>query len=95
MACESCHYLSTESSLEVKVLLRIPKTGKEMEGIGYIKLIVEDVIPAGCYSICSNFKGTKSQKNKTYTFKFAHHNSAVASDFFMKMYVKLPYNIFL
>lgn len=66
-----------------------------MERIGYIKLIVEEVIPAGCYSVCSNFKGTKLQKNKTCTIKLAHHNSAVASDFFMKTYFRLSYNIFL
>lgn len=57
-----------------------------MKGTGYIKLIVEDVIPAGCNNVCSNFKRTKSQKNKICTFKFASHNSAVVSDFFMRMY---------
>ena len=66
-----------------------------MEGIGSIKLIVEVVIPAGCNNVCSNFKGTKSQKNKTCTLKFANHNSAVVSDFLMKMYFVLSYSIFL
>ena len=77
------------------VYLRIPKERKEMEGIGYIKLIVEDVILAGCNNVCSNFKGTESQKNKTCTFKFANHHSAVVSYFLMKMHFILSQNIFL
>ena len=66
-----------------------------MKEIGYIKLRVEDVIPAGCNNVCSNFKGKKLQKNKTCTFKFANHNSAVVSDFLTKMHFILSYNIFL
>lgn len=94
MARDSCRYLTTESSLEIRDLSKDSKRKERNGRKGYIKLIVEDVIPAGYNNICSNFKGTKSQKNKTYTFKFAHHNSAVVSDFFMKLYFRLSYNIF-
>ena len=34
-----------------------------MKEIGYIKLRVEDVMPAGCNNVCSNFKGKKLQSS--------------------------------
>lgn len=66
-----------------------------MQGIDYNKLIIENIIPARCNNVCSNFKRTKSQKSKSYTFKFDNHILAVVSGFLMNIYFILTYNIVL
>lgn len=61
MTRNGCQDLTTESSLKIRMQLRIPKEKKEMEEIGYIKL-KSDVIPAGCNNVYSKFQRKKNYR---------------------------------